>query len=275
MKSIGSVSQREVDFDCPKHGVVKAFVRELLGRTYPATCNQCIAEEKAQAEAAKVREFERKKADKITKLMQYACIPKRFRDRNFNNYRAESDKQRKALQIAQMYADKFEDRLKYGGGLVFCGKPGTGKTHLATAIANQVVRAGRTAVFATVLDVTRSVKSTYNKNSERTESEAMSCFTGPHLLVLDEVGVQFGTETEKLILFEILNDRYEDVKPTIILSNLPEDQLSDYLGVRVIDRLKEGGGVVVAFEWESYRSRVHKDADLPAASVEPVNWERV
>lgn len=264
-----------IDFDCPKHGIVKAFAREILGRVLPLSCDLCAEEQRQAKSAEKIRSFEKIKADKVATLLQRTCIPKRFLERSFENYRAETDNQRKALHLAKLYADKFEDRLKYGGGLAFCGKPGTGKTHLATAIANKIIRTGRTAVFATVLDICRSIKSTYNKNSSVTEREAIRYYTAPDLLIMDEVGMQFGTDAEKLIVCEIMNNRYGDVKPTIVLSNLPEDQLGDYLGVRVIDRLKEGGGVVVAFDWDSYRSRVHKDADLPAASVEPVNWERV
>ena len=44
-------------------------------------------------------------------------------------------------------------------------------------------------------------------------------FIRPDLLILDEVGVQFGSETEKMILFEIINGRYEQLKPTIVISN--------------------------------------------------------
>jgi len=79
----------------------------------------------------------------------------------------------------------------------------------------------------------------------------------PHLpwdlLVLDEVGVQFGTETENLVLFRILNRRYEDMKPTILVSNVEIGKLTEFVGERVIDRLCEGGGGILEFTWESAR----------------------
>ena len=52
-----------------------------------------------------------------------------------------------------------------------------------------------------------------------------------HLLILDEVGVQFGSEFEKQLLFDVLNERYEKLKPSILLSNIPREQLADYLGI--------------------------------------------
>ena len=107
-----------------------------------------------------------------------------------------------------------------------------------------------------------------------TEQDAIDALVMPDLLILDEVGVQFGTVTESLIMFEILNGRYEKVRPTIVMSNLTEDEITEYLGSRVVDRLKEGGGVLVAFDWDSYRGRVHKDDALPGRDVNPVDWSK-
>lgn len=67
--------------------------------------------------------------------------------------------------------------------------------------------------------------------------------------------MQFGSEAEKLILFEIINTRYEKMRPTILISNLPKDELSAFIGERVIDRMNDGGGCTLAFTWDSYRSR--------------------
>lgn len=77
----------------------------------------------------------------------------------------------------------------------------------------------------------------------------------PDLLVIDEIGVQFGTETEKMILFDILNARYEQVKPSILISNLAIEELKTYIGERVLDRMWEGGGSILAFTWDSYRKQ--------------------
>ena len=54
-------------------------------------------------------------------------------------------------------------------------------------------------------------------------------------------------------MFDVLNTRYENRKPSILLSNIPKEQLSDYLGERVTDRLRENKGKVIGFDWESYR----------------------
>ena len=45
------------------------------------------------------------------------------------------------------------------------------------------------------------------------------------------------------------------MKPTILISNLPLEELSAFIGERVIDRMSDGGGCTLAFTWDSYRSR--------------------
>ena len=89
---------------------------------------------------------------------------------------------------------------------------------------------------------------------QRTEAEVIRIYTDPELLIIDEVGVQFGSEAEKLILFEIINTRYERMMPTILISNLPKDELSAFIGERVIDRMNDGGGCT-GIHRDSYRSR--------------------
>ena len=94
----------------------------------------------------------------------------------------------------------------------------------------------------------RSVKETYAKDAGRTEAQAIRDLVDPDLLILDEVGVPHGSNTEKLILFEIINGRYEAVRPTIVISNLDAAGLEQFLGERAFDRLREGGGRLVVFD---------------------------
>lgn len=158
------------------------------------------------------------------------------------------------LCITKLYADKWPDRLANGGGLVMCGKPGTGKNHLALAIAKHVViNHQSSAIFTTALRVARAFKSTWAKSSEITESDVIKIYTSPDLLIMDEIGVQFGSDTEKLIIFEIINTRYEQMKPTIIISNQTKEELIEFIGERVIDRMNDGGGCTLSFTWDSYR----------------------
>lgn len=70
------------------------------------------------------------------------------------------------------------------------------------------------------------------------------------------MGVQFGSDFERNTMFDVLNERYERRKPTLFLSNLTKAEVTEFLGERVMDRLREDGGQVIPFTWESYRKKV-------------------
>lgn len=187
-------------------------------------------------------------------ILSRAAIPPRFADRRLSNYQPTCPEAAKALQVAQQYADTFQQAMDTGRSLILIGNVGAGKTHLAVGIAHEVMHQGYTALFASVMGAVRSIKETYGRR-ELTESQAIARLVEPDLLILDEVGVQFSSDTERLYLFEILNGRYENMRPTIVISNLDMAGIKECLGQRVYDRLREGDGRAVSFVWESYRGR--------------------
>lgn len=133
------------------------------------------------------------------------------------------------------------------------------------------VRAGRTALFTKAPRLLREVKETFHRNAEITQSEIIRRLGGLDLLVIDEVGVQFGTDTERMILYEILDLRYEAMRPVILTTNITDlKTLESLLGERIIDRLFEGESKVVFFDWESHRRFERTATDpgrLPTSSA--------
>ncbi|OAD17272.1 DNA replication protein DnaC [Achromobacter insolitus] len=235
---------------CDRHGEYKAY--SIKGHV--SGCPTCIKEqqerEASEAHAKWLVELRQRRA---SELLGRAAIPPRFADRTLANFLPHAEGPSMALEIARDFADHFRDHLTTGRSLVFCGGVGAGKTHLAVGICQEVIKQDLVAVFSSVLAAVRSIKDTYRKGSELTEAEAIQNLVEPDLLVLDEVGVQFGSDTEKMYLFEVINGRYQELKPTIVISNLAIEPLKNYLGERVIDRLREGGGRMVVFDWPSYR----------------------
>lgn len=237
---------------CPKHGAYESRnVWKAIWSGCPA-CEQIKREEEARA---------KEEQERAMKLLRWqnkigdAGIPERFQDRTLDTFIAANDGQKKALRFAQDYASDFAAIAKGGRSAVFIGMPGTGKTHLAIGIGLSAMRGGYTVLFTTVMRAIRKVKDTWSKGSGQSETEAIDALIYPDLLILDEVGVQFGSETEKMILFDVLNGRYEKRKPSLLLSNLSLPEVKAFLGERVFDRLREDGGEVIPFTWESYRGR--------------------
>lgn len=233
---------------CTTHGEYRAAV--VMGRAAP--CPECMREKIAADTEEAVRVLSAEQLRQAAQhLLKRAAIPPRFADRRLDTFIVQSEGQGKALGVAQRYANEFDKAS--GQSLIFCGGVGAGKTHLAVGIAHELIERQCLCIFTSVIGAIRSVKETYSRNSDATEREALDALIKPDLLILDEVGVQFGSDAEKLILFEIINGRYENMKSTIVISNLAMDKLSEYLGERVVDRLREGGGKMVVFDWPSYR----------------------
>lgn len=138
------------------------------------------------------------------------------------------------------------------------GPCGTGKGHLAAAIIKEVIRRhGATALFVKYHDLVRKIKHSWSKNSEQSEEQILKAVREVDLLVLDEIGVQFDTNAERLILYAILDHRYEYLKPTILTTNLNMKQLEKVAGERIVDRLhdQESENKIFIFNWKSYRRK--------------------
>lgn len=185
------------------------------------------------------------------------CIPARFQQATLENWVAGSDDAKaRAWNTARDYVERFAENYDAGRCVMLLGQVGTGKTHLATAILQQCIRyfgtQGVTGLYTTAGAIIRSVKSTFG-NPAKTESQVYADLIAPHLLVIDEVGLQNGTDFERATLFEVVNGRYEQLKPTIVVSNLSITDLKGSVGDRAVDRLRDRGGLVCLFRWPSAR----------------------
>lgn len=251
---------QEIDAICPTHGPYTARLIRLLAdepeRTMQTKCPICTAEHRAKEEARRDAQVAADRRRRVEALLGRSGIPQRFVGRTFDGYAATEQGQRMALNVCRAYADRWPEKMAAGTSLVLTGSPGTGKTHLACAIGSHVVESHMGSVlFATVSAMLRAIKETYRKDSQRSEQDVIDRLIEPDLLIVDEVGVQVGSEHEKLLMFEVLNGRYQDMRPTILISNLSVDELEAFLGHRVMDRYRECGAVL-AFDWASHRGAI-------------------
>lgn len=244
-------SEREAR-KCLAHGEYTS----LLIRGEWSGCVECMkAADIVQSNANLEMWRKELKAREWAKKLGRAAIPEKFADRTLDSYVPTMQGEEKALAMARWYVENFDDASKLGTCLLFLGKIGTGKTHLAIGIAHHIMAKGKQAVFVRVKRAVEMVQETYGRNAAQTKEQVLRDFIDADLLILDEGGLQRGSDDEKLILFDIINGRYENSRPTIITSNLGALELKDAIGERSYDRLREGGGKVVQFEWESYRAR--------------------
>ncbi len=190
-------------------------------------------------------------------LLQRTAIPPRFANCAFDNFKVESPQQQTALDACKDYASSFEQMHAKGVCMVLRGNVGTGKNHLACAIARQVSKQGYSSLILTIAEAIQRIRATWDRDSEspETHTEIIERFADVNLLILDEVGRQYGSEAERINTFEVINARYLAMRPTMIISNLLPTEIILFLGRAAYDRLRENGGILVNFDWESHRGR--------------------
>jgi DNA replication protein DnaC len=247
---------------CPAHGGYSVRLFTIAGKSGHGSTRCPICQKEAEDRRKKQDEEQRIRQIEASRIARHerSSIPRRFKTRRFDNYTVENDGQAKALSICRSYAESWAKVSAAGTGLIFSGRAGAGKTHLACSIAHEVIEQGGNVQFATVAEVMRQIKSAFAKDSDTTEQKQIDHFSSIQLLILDEVGMDYGTDFNKALIFEILNNRYENMLPTILLTNLDAPALVDYMGERLVDRMREGGGRMVSFTWDSYRAKASKAA---------------
>jgi len=139
----------------------------------------------------------------------------------------------KSLQKVLKAAHNYAERPK--GWLVFMGGYGSGKTHLAAAIANYRARLGDPPLFVMVPDLLDHLRSTFSPNSNVAFDRRFDEIRTAPLLVLDDLGTQSMTPWVKEKLYQLFNYRYNAELPTVITTSDSLDEMDPRIRSRLLD----------------------------------------
>lgn len=231
--------------ECATHGAYDA--QNFYGSRW-SQCPAC-AKEQAQRDRENVEAGLRR--ERQDSLLARSGLDGRYRDATFANFVVTSEAQRKVHTAVQDFVDDF--RPDSSACLWLIGTPGTGKTHLLAAAVHSVIeRFDRPSSLTTPQAIVRRLRTTWRRNSDETEQDVIRDFATEGLLALDEAGMGYGTDGERMQLFDVVDARYVRRAPLILSSNLNVQLLQQALGDRLFDRLREGARVYTC-TWPSHR----------------------
>jgi DNA replication protein DnaC len=136
----------------------------------------------------------------------------------------------RALAIARSYAEQPQ------GWLLLLGGYGSGKTHLAAAIANFQQELGNQVLFVTVPDLLDYLRLTFSPGATTSFDRRFQTVRNAPLLILDDVGTESATAWAKEKLFQVINHRYVALLPTVLTTSKALEELDERLQSRLLDQ---------------------------------------
>ena len=190
-------------------------------------------------------------AYQVQKKVEISGVPRRYWHADFDTYIPRDEKDTKNLETIKNFA-KLEKNDKV---LILLGAKGLGKTHLGSAIIRNC--GGK---FISIEEFIFKFEAAQDFHAKVNREELMESYSCIKMLVIDEIGRSMQQEKENALLNYILRRRYENMLPTVLISNLTKNDLLKKLGEAVLDRLRETC-ISLEFEGESYRTSI-RDVNL-------------
>jgi DNA replication protein DnaC len=227
----------------------------------PSVCIFCYGTGMEVVPSKGARRCRCRTEDRRAKLIEAACIPRRYSKCSLQSYKPA---QGNASQLLA-FNHAFRLVLEYPAvdrGLLFMGTCGVGKTHLSVAMLQGLIQKGVPCLFYEFGALLKEIQNSYNPVSQTSELKVLTPVFEAEVLVLDELGASKPTDWVRDAMMQIINTRYNDKKMTIFTTNYLDERrterdetLEDRIGVRLRSRLYEMCRTVIV-EGGDYRRQI-------------------
>ena len=160
------------------------------------------------------------------------------------------DRMAAILAEAKLYVKNFP---KKRGNLLLLGTTGTGKTHISTSIAADVIKQGYDVVYDTAQNIFSDFEFDRFKNGYGREESRCDKYMECDLLIIDDLGTEFSSQFTLSCLYNLINTRQNRGLGTIISTNLDVDDLSERYEARIYSRLLGENCKVLPFDGVDHR----------------------
>lgn len=211
---------------CRKCGGSREVIIKLFGKMQKVHCICKCIEEKIESE-------NRQSKWNIYESNRRIC----FRGSSHSHCTFSNSEQTEDIKVGEKYAENFDKFKAEGKGIIFHGRVGSGKSHIAACIANAVIDKGYKAYMTNVPEIVNTLQSSFE--GRQTFIDSLNDF---HLLVLDDLGVERKTEYMTEQVFNIIDSRYRSGLPMIVTTNLSRMDMaspSTIENARIYDRIAE------------------------------------
>ena len=135
------------------------------------------------------------------------------------------------LQQCKQYAKSFHPKAH---SLLFSGGPGLGKTFLSACIARTVADNGFSVVYDTASKLFSDFESVkFGGDKSDLTRKYLEC----DLLIIDDLGTEMTTQFTQSVLYQVINTRMMEMRPTIISTNLDDNGLRHRYSQAIVSRL--------------------------------------
>lgn len=216
-------------------------------------CTACLAEASKPTIDRLGGRARQEFADAVQKERIQCAIPEIYATASFDDFTEATQRAGLVRKAMEAYCANFGRLAQPPRGFIFHGGQGTGKTLLASAMANALLDAGKSVRYRTLPGLTMALRASYRNPSMPSTDAVVADLVACDLVIIDEVDLHGGSASDYQFLFNVIDGRYAaGNKPTMLLTNKTVAELQVELHERLVARVLNGAKAT-HFDWVSQR----------------------